>query len=164
MSDRIYALYTSMETAVTAVNEVIMKGVSSENVSVITRDPDNKYARYIDITEDDDVEGDEGAGFGAAIGALTGLAVATIPGLGPIFATGPLAAALLAGVGAGTGAVTGGISAALIDFGAGEDDVEHYERVLTEGGALVIIDTLTDEQEDEVERILTAYHPLEIED
>ena len=45
MSDRIYALFENMETAATAVNELMMKGIASENISVITHDPEEKYAR-----------------------------------------------------------------------------------------------------------------------
>jgi len=164
MTNRIYALYANMETAVTAVNELMTQGILPGNISVITHDPDNKYARYLDIGEDDDVDAEDGTGFGALIGALTGLGVALIPGFGPVFATGPLAAALIAGIGAGTGAVTGGITSALVDFGADESQVEHYESVLREGGAIAIVDTLSETDEDLVEKVLKTHRPLEIED
>lgn len=164
MTDRIYALFSTMETAVTAINEVMKKGVFADHISVITRDPDSRYAKYLDISEHDDVEGDEGAAFGSIIGALTGLGVALIPGFGPVFATGPLAAALLAGIGAGAGAVTGGITASLVEFGASEEDVKYYERVLRDGGALVIVEAETDVEEDIVENTLAKYRPLEMED
>ena len=163
MTDRIYALYQNMETAVTATNELMRQGILPGNISVITHDPDEKYARYLDL-DDDDVNAEEGTSFGALVGALTGLGVALIPGFGPIFATGPLAAALIAGIGAGTGAVTGGITAALVDFGADEDDLEYYERVLRDGGALAIVDTLSETDEDLVESVLKSHRPLEIED
>ena len=87
-----------------------------------------------------------------------------IPGFGPVFATGPLAAALLAGVGAGTGAVTGGLTASLIEFGADEGNVEYYERVLFQGGALAIVDTFSETEEELVENVLKSHSPLEIED
>lgn len=165
MTDRVYALYDAMETAVTAVNDLMQKGILSSNISLITRDADNKYAQYVDYDEDfDDVEADEGSGFGAVIGALTGLGVAMIPGLGTIFATGPFAAALLAGIGAGSGAVTGGITASLVDFGANQSEAEQYERVLREGGAVVIVDTSNDAETDNVEHILSSYRPLELEE
>lgn len=162
MTNRIYALYESMETAVTAINELMAQGILPGNISVITHDPDEKYAKYLDLG--DDVDAEDGTGFGALIGALTGLSVALIPGFGPVFATGPLAAALIAGIGAGAGAVTGGITAALVDFGADEEDVKYYEQVLRDGGAIAIIDTLSETDEELVENILKSHRPLEIED
>lgn len=162
-ADRIYALYEDMETAATAVNTIIMKGVVAENVSLVTYDPDEEYARYIDA-DVDDVSGSDGAGFGAIVGTLTGLSVALIPGFGPIFAAGPFAAALMAGIGAGAGAATGGLTAALIEFGVDEDDVEHYNRTLKEGGALAIVDPVDDEQEDMVKAIFKSHSPIALED
>ncbi len=162
MTNRIYALYESMETAVTTIHELMAQGILPGNINVITRDPDEKYAKYLDLGEDVDAE--DGTSFGAVIGALTGLSVALIPGFGPVFATGPLAAALIAGIGAGTGAVTGGMTAALVDFGADEDDVEYYEGVLQDGGAIVIVDTLSETDEDLVESVLKSHRPLELED
>ena len=164
MADQIYALFEDMETAINAVNDLMTKGISSENISVITHDPEEKYARYIDNEEEDDLDGVEGAGFGAVIGTLTGLGVALIPGFGPVFATGPFAAALIAGVGARTGAFVGGITAALVDFGADEDDVAYYERTLREGGALVIVDMVSATEQELVEEALKAHTPLEMEE
>lgn len=162
-ADRIYALYENMETAATAVNTVIMKGVSAENVSLVTYDPNEEYARYVDANVSD-VSGEDGAGFGAIVGALTGLSVALIPGFGPIFAAGPFAAALMAGIGAGTGAATGGLTAALLEFGVDDDDVAHYNDTLKNGGALAIVDPVDDEQEDMVEAIFKSHNPIAFED
>lgn len=162
MTDRIYALYTTMESSATAVRDLMNAGISSERISVITYDPDKKYAKYVD--DIDDVDAEDGTAFGAIVGALTGLGVAMIPGVGPVLAAGPFAAALLAGIGAGVGAITGGVSAALIEFGVDEDEIAHYERILQNGGAVVVVDTLNDAEEDMAENILERYHPIEIED
>lgn len=165
MTDRIYALYKTMETAVSAVNTLIQDGISPDNISLITRDADNKYAKYVDFDADfDNVDAGEGSAFGGIVGALTGLGVALIPGFGPLFATGPFAAALLAAIGAGTGAITGGITASLLDFGADTHDIEYYEHILLEGGALIIVDTPTEQEQQTVDRVLAAYHPLKSSD
>ena len=165
MTDRVYALYKAMETAVTAVNTLIQDGTSPDQISLITRDADNKYAKYVDFDADfDNVDAEEGSAFGSIVGALTGLGVALIPGFGPLFATGPFAAALLAAIGAGSGAITGGITATLLDFGADTHDIEYYEHILREGGALVIVDTLTEQEQQKVEHTLADYHPLQSSD
>ena len=162
-ADRVYALYNDMETAATAVNTVIMKGVPSENVSLVTYDPDEKYAHYVDA-DLSDVKSEDGAGFGAVVGALTGLGMVLIPGVGPVLAAGPLGAALMAGVGAATGAATGGIAASLMEFGVDESDVAHYQTTLQNGGALAIVDSRTDEEEDMVKAIFRSHNPVVLED
>ena len=63
-----------------------------------------------------------------------------IPGVGPIFAVGPLAAGLAGAVtGAAAGAVTGGIAAGLIDLGVPKEEARHYERRVGEGAYLVSV-------------------------
>ena len=83
-----------------------------------------------------------GLGLGAgALGAL-GAAALLIPGIGPIIAMGPLAAAL-------GGAVTGGVAGALIDYGIPKERSDFYETKIREGNTVVVLKT--DEQKtDEV--------------
>lgn len=162
MADRVYALFKNMETGATAVNEIITRGTPADRISVITHDPEEKYSKYVDVT--DAVDAEDGTTFGAVVGALTGLGAATIPGLGLVVAGGPIAAALFAGVGAVAGAATGGITAGLVKIGVTEDDARNYEQVIKNGGAVVMIDTLTDEEEDRVENLLASFNPLALED
>ena len=87
-------------------------------------------------------------GKGAAVGAATGgvrggaagLAVAlmglTIPGIGPLLAAGPLAAAL---AGAGIGAVAGGLLGGLTSVGVPEHEAHVYAESVRRGGALVLV-------------------------
>jgi len=81
-----------------------------------------------------------GAGTGAALGGLAGLALAVaplaIPGIGPILAAGPIAAAL---AGAGIGAVTGGLIGGLTNLGVPEEEARYYADAVRRGGIIVTV-------------------------
>jgi anti-sigma B factor antagonist len=84
------------------------------------------------------------AGMSAGVGAATSLA---IPGIGPIFALGFGAAALLGLAGAGAGAAVGGSAghdpgAPVPTTGSGSsEDVAFFRQVLGEGHSLVVVRT-----------------------
>lgn len=91
------------------------------------------------------------AGVGLSAGALGALGAAAlmIPGIGPIVAMGPLAAAL-------GGAVTGGVAGALIDYGIPKDRSDFYETKIREGNTVLVLKT--DEQKtDESARMMKNY-------
>jgi hypothetical protein len=81
-----------------------------------------------------------GAATGGVLGGAAGLAVAlmglTIPGIGPLVAAGPLAAAL---AGAGIGAVAGGLLGGLTSVGVPEHEAHVYAESVRRGGALVLV-------------------------
>lgn len=83
----------------------------------------------------------EGAASGAAVGGLTGLALGlaalAIPGVGPIFAAGPIAVAL---GGAGAGALAGGLLGSLTDMGVSEEDAHGYTEAVRQGNVIVLVE------------------------
>ncbi|MDR3543464.1 MAG: DUF3341 domain-containing protein [Desulfosporosinus sp.] len=88
------------------------------------------------------------AGLGLGTGALGALGAAAllIPGVGPIVAMGPLAAAL-------GGAVTGGVAGALIDYGIPKERSDFYESKIKEGNTVLVLKA--DEQKtDEVAKMM----------
>jgi len=158
----IIALYDDFATARRAIEELVAAGYSRENISLVANDATKEYAGYL-ADDYDDVEGDEGAGFGAVVGALIGLGAMAIPGVGPVIAGGSLVAALTgAGLGAAAGAVTGGLTAALIDLGVPEADATLYHEGIRRGGALVSIQ-VPDDSVDVARRILNSYHPVDLD-
>jgi uncharacterized membrane protein len=163
--NRVYALYRNFETAATVANKLISGGFDSKHVSVITSDAEQKYAQYVDRTDAsvEDISGDEGAGLGALVGALTGLTMALIPGFGPVLAAGPLGAMLVSGIGAATGAATGGLVASLIDFGLSEENATRYQDTLKSGGALVIVDLQNEGDETRIRSVLNEHDPIDVE-
>src|SRR3954469_10985810 len=88
----------------------------------------------------------KGAGTGAAVGGILGLAAGaaalTIPGIGPFIAAGPIAAAL---AGAGIGAAAGGAIGALVHLGVPEEEAHYYAEGVRRGGTLITVNASTDE-------------------
>ncbi len=122
MSTSVIALYPNFDAASRAVDALVDAGFDRKNISIVANDADQRYSSQLQETtaEDNDVKPGQGAGFGAVVGGLIGLGVALIPGIGPVLAAGPLAAAVMAGVGVVAGAATGGIAAGLIHIGVPE--------------------------------------------
>lgn len=160
MTKTVIGTYSSMETAIDVVNDLVNAGFDRDSVSVIANDADKKYASHVDQDMDDTAKG---AGIGAALGGLGGLLVGlgalAIPGIGPVIAAGPLAAAL---AGAGIGAVTGGIIGALVDLGIPEDSAHVYAESVRRGNVLVAVQT-ADERAADVTRIMERHGLIDIE-
>lgn len=101
------------------------------------------------------------AGVGGAAGAATGLVIGlgalTVPGVGPIIATGWFLS------GAVTGALAGGVLGALVDAGVPEKDAERHASDHARGWSVVSVRV----EEPDVAlatRILDAAMPLELAD
>lgn len=92
----------------------------------------------------------DGAVSGATWGGLAGLALGAgalaVPGIGPLLAAGPLAAAL-------TGAATGGLAGGLIDWGVPESVGREYETHVRQGGVLAVI-RVSEKKADDAANIL----------
>src|SRR5690554_2847231 len=106
MTKKIVALFTSRNQAEGAANRLREAGFDKE-ISIVTKDNNNGGNRNdngMTMGTGDSVT--DGATTGASLGALGGLALGAgalaIPGLGPLVAAGPIAAAL-------TGAAAGGL-------------------------------------------------------
>lgn len=78
-----------------------------------------------------------GAVTGGVVGGVAGLVVGimglTIPGVGPIIAAGPIAAALAR---AGAGAIAGGLIGGLVHIGVSEEHAHYYAESVRRGRAL----------------------------
>lgn len=174
MIKTIIALYDDFSQANDVVRDLSDEGFARENMSLMTSDPNGEYAEYLERMEQ--VESNvatEGAGIGAGIGAvigglggiLIGWGALVIPGLGPVIAAGPLAAALSglagAGVGAIAGGVTGGLLGALVDMGVPEETAHVYAEGIRRGGTLVTIQT-TDEMARAAVDIMNRHNPVDI--
>jgi hypothetical protein len=150
MAKTIVGLFDRLTEAQTAVQALVDAGFRHDDISLVANDRRGEYARSVGGT------GHTAAGEGAAAGALgggvlggflgllVGVGALAIPGIGPVIAAGPLAAALgtagaTAAVGAGLGAATGGVLGALIGAGVPEEDAHVYAEGVRRGGALVTV-------------------------
>ena len=104
-----------------------------------------------------------GAVTGGAIGGVAGLAISlmglAIPGIGPIIAAGPIAAAL---AGAGAGAVAGGLIGGLTDLGVDKEDAQYYAESVRRGGALVTV-RADETRADEASAVMRRHGAVDIE-
>jgi uncharacterized protein (TIGR02271 family) len=162
MTKTVIGTYRDMQTATAVVNDLVNAGFHRNSISVIANDADKQYSSYVD---NDNAADDtaKGAGIGAAIGGLGGLLVGlgalAIPGVGPVIAAGPLAAAL---AGAGIGAVTGGIIGALVDLGIPEESAHIYAESVRRGNVLVAAQ-VEDNRVDEATHIMKRTGLIDIE-
>jgi len=149
MAETVVRLYDDISDAYRVVDELVQAGYSRDDITLMAYDPEGEYADYVDVNYDQagDVgeEAAVGAGVGAVIGGLGGLLIGlgalTIPGLGPIIAAGPIAAAL---IGAGTGATVGGLVGALVETGVPEETAQYYAEGVRRGGTLVVVRATAD--------------------
>ena len=129
------------------------------------RSPAAAQARA-EATEQAPLKNRTGAGGAAAVGAwlggiaglLIGLGALAVPGVGPILAAGPLAAAL---GGLAAGGAAGGIVGALSTVGVPQEYARKYAAAIEQGSALVSVRT-DQYTRDAVERVLTAHGGREI--
>jgi Heat induced stress protein YflT len=138
--DLAVAVFDDRDDAERAINGLRDAGFEPDQISVMARDRDEAGR----LAEDTGTE----AGTGAATGALTGgllggvagwligIGALAIPGVGPIIAAGPLAAAL---GGAALGAAGGGLIGALTGAGVPEEEARYYEDRFKTGGILLTV-------------------------
>lgn len=81
-----------------------------------------------------------GGALGGIAGLLAGVGALAIPGLGPIVAAGPIAAAL-------SGAVAGGLAGGLVDWGIPESRGRYYADQVKAGQVLALVKTGSDRVE-----------------
>ncbi len=98
---------------------------------------------------------------GSAIGLAAGLVLLVIPGVGPLLAAGPLAAAM-GGIAAGAG--IGGIVGLLKDYGVSEEEAAFYEEGVRRGGSLVTVRGISEEGEKNARKIMQKSGSIETEE
>jgi uncharacterized protein (TIGR02271 family) len=162
----IVGLYDRFEDAQQVVRALTDTGIRRDKISLIANDAEGKYSRLVGGKKGQKEDVSEGAAAGAGVGAvlgglgglLVGLGALAIPGIGPVIAAGPIAAAL---AGAGIGAVTGGVVGALVDLGIPDEDAEVYAEGVRRGGTLVVAQ-VEDQHADRAVDIMNQYNPVDV--
>jgi hypothetical protein len=132
----VLALFESAERAALAAQSARSLGISAQQLSVVARnhEEEGRIADEIGATPGADIEDSRVA---ARLGELSAHVLAAIalvlPGIGPIVASGPLAA----GMGEAAGHVAGDLSAILSAAGVGSDRAERFERAVERGAILI---------------------------
>jgi hypothetical protein len=123
----IIRLYDDHNDAANAVRELQKTGVPDCDISIFTRD--NRASGAATGAE-------IGATVGALSGLLTGLGLIAIPGIGPVLATGWLAATA---AGAAAGGLAGGALGVLSETGVTSEEAHAFAEGLRRGATLVTV-------------------------
>jgi len=149
----VIGVFNSRSAAEKAVNELRQRGFTAEEISIVSKDQrQNSSELYDDDITDGALTGGTIGGIG---GLLLGAGALAIPGMGPIVAAGPIAAAL-------SGAVAGGIAGGLIDWGIPAEASRRYEQSVARGGILAAIQT-TQDKVNLAAQILRQYGATDVE-
>lgn len=167
MSKMIFGVFTEIDNAESAINELENGGFDPKEISIVMKN--NEDAKVIQTNTGANIAGGaaSGATTGAVIGGLAGLLIGigaiAIPGIGALLIAGPLVASLgFTGAaastvaGATTGAVAGGLIGALMKLGIPEADAKVYEERVKSGAILVAVPEMNG-QHVEASTILTNH-------
>ena len=165
MAKTIVGLFDDASDAQAVVRELVDLGIDRDQISLMANRSAEALTR--DTAPEVTTTGEDamaGAGIGAVAGGIGGLIVGLvalpIPGLGPVIAAGPIAAAL---TGAGIGAVTGGVIGALTHVGVPEEHAQHYAEAVRRGGTLVTVSS-PDVLAQRVTDVMNRYHAVNVND
>ena len=131
--------FETREMAANAVDPVLAADFAPDQVSVLGR-----HGEVADLTPEHEraTRIATGAGIGAAIGGFgviaVGLAALAVPGLGPVLALGPFAAALPVAL---AGGLVGGLAGFLVSQGVPREEAERYADRVRAGAYLVAVHT-----------------------
>ena len=147
-------LFKSRAAADAAVDAIIKRGYSRDDISVLMSDATKSKEFAVETgtkaAESASIGGAVGGSIGAVLAALAAVGTSiALPGLGLVIA-GPLAAAL---AGAGAGGATGGLIGALVGMGIPERRAKFYDAGLRAGGILLGVEVRSDKDADELEAL-----------
>ncbi len=181
MPSQVVGLFDTIHDADAAVRDLVSAGIANSDISMVANNS-RGAATSTDaaaIDGEGGSEAGEAAGIGATSGALVGgiagvligLGALTIPGIGPILAAGPFAAAIgsagaavgAGALGAGLGAATGGLLGALVGAGIPEEDANLYAEGVRRGGALVMA-RVEDAQADMAIEVMERHNVVDIDE
>lgn len=191
----VVGLFDNFSEAQSVVQDLVNSGFRRDDISMVANNASGQYGddfQEVNLEEPSDVHDGGGSGFvrstdgaagvtaesaatgakagtvlGGTLGLLVGLGALAIPGVGPVIAAGPLAAALGstalgAGLGAAAGAATGGLVGALNSVGVPEGDAGLYAEGVRRGGILVSV--ASDEgMVDQAVAILDRHNAIDID-
>ncbi|HMQ33997.1 MAG TPA: hypothetical protein PKD53_24910, partial [Chloroflexaceae bacterium] len=166
MARTLVGMFDTFGEAQNAVHDLVRFGVRREDISLVARDEHGASGEAHEVGGTTAAEG-AGAGavggsvVGGALGLLIGAGLLVIPGIGPVLAAGPLAAAVgstaaavgATALGAGLGAAAGGLLGSLMGAGIAEDEAQAYVEGVRRGGTLVSVNA-ADTEVDDVRQIL----------
>lgn len=163
MAKTIVGSFDSFDEAQRVARELIDEGFATSDINVVASNIRGQFKTDDRVAVTDTSNAATGAVAGGVLGGAAGLAVSlmglTVPGIGPIIAAGPLAAALS---GAGAGVIAGGLIGGLTELGVSKPDAEYYAETVRRGGALVTVQT-DDTASDRAVEIMREHGAVDID-
>lgn len=144
MAKTVLGVFNDVDQAEKAADELQKKGFSRNGISIVAKESSTGRGgdRDRETMNQDLSQGvSTGGAVGGAAGLMAGIGALAIPGIGPIVAAGPIAAAL-------TGAVTGGVAGGLLDWGVPEETGRKYEEKVKEGKIVAAVKTSDEKVQD----------------
>lgn len=153
MTKTIVGLFDSFQEAQQAVEDLLRFGISRDKLSLFARDEHGSTDRQRELgatsAESAGAGALGGSLIGGAFGLLVGAGLLIVPGIGPVLAAGPLAAAVgVTALGAGLGAAAGGLLGGLMGAGVPEEEAHHYVEGVRRGGTLLSVETAAHSADD----------------
>jgi hypothetical protein len=160
MTRTVIGLFRDSNEAEAALHDLERSGIPREQLNLVAYDGSGHYADMARQGSEVGSKTTKGAAAGGVAGLLLGLAAVALPGVGPIVAAGPIAAAL---TGAGVGAATGGMLGALGDMGVPGHEAKYYQEAIRRGGTLLIIRAGAERAED-AQSVLDRHGALDVDE
>lgn len=152
----VIGVFNSRQDAEQAISQLRQQGFSTEEINIVSKKGNKGNTGDKEYVNDDVTDGAlTGGTLGGLGGLILGAGALAIPGIGPIIAAGPIAAAL-------SGAVAGGFAGGLIDWGIPAEVSHRYEQHVAGGGILAVIRT-TSQKVDQAAQILRQNGAQDVE-
>ncbi len=161
----IVGVFQSRAAAQDAVRDLLRIGQPESSIVFLTPDASEDESARVPTTNAEEpgigkvMSSYVGAlvGGGAGLGLGSALAALVVPGVGPIFAAGLGAAALLGIGGAVTGAAVGDAAEHSMDTGIPIDDLGRLRFLLKSGRSLVVVAAKSKENEEQVRALFNSF-------
>jgi len=138
MSVTVVGVFDRTLKAEDVIGELQQAGVDRNQISLLVSSDTGASAANDDSKPNHIAGTGAGAAIGGIAGLVVGLAASAIPGIGPILAAGPIAAALGS---IGIGAAAGGLIGSLTGMHIPEEDAHYYAGEVRRGRAVVLVNT-----------------------
>lgn len=138
MNQTVAAVFDHARDAEMAIQALQDAGFARNCISLVVRNNESGSDTPRAQSQSSGSAAGAGAAVGGIAGLLTGLGALVIPGIGPVVAAGPIAAALGS---AAIGAAAGGLAGALIRGNVPAHEADYYAESVRRGDALVTVDS-----------------------
>ena len=161
MTRTVIGLFRDSNEAQAALHDLEGAGFTREHLNLVAFDGSGEYTNRLKSDTELGSNTTKGAAAGGVAGLLIGLAAVAIPGIGPVIAAGPIAAAL---AGAGVGAATGGMLGALNDMGVPGHEAKYYEEAIRRGGTMLVVHAGGDTSAEQAQSVLDRHGAIDIDE